>query len=61
MFNHGINKKFIEDCSLCAKYYDGVYDLIKLWDEEDDVFEKYLIRSDISQMIGECLKTIKEQ
>jgi len=54
MNEEGLPEEFVNSAVKVALEFEGVLDLMILWDEEDDISEKEEIIADIQDMIDEC-------
>lgn len=54
MMKSGLSSKFFGDATKVAFEFEGVYDLMKLWQEEESQQERDEIVADIQEMIDEC-------
>lgn len=54
MHRAGLSDEFISAAVQTALQFEGVYDLMKMWSEENDDEEKNEIVADIQDMIDEC-------
>jgi DNA-binding phage protein len=50
----GLPKEFIADAVQTAFEFEGVYDLMKMWQDETDPSEREAIIADIQDMIDDC-------
>lgn len=50
----GLSAEFIASAVETALAFEGVYDLMNLWDSEDDDAERREIVADIQDMVDEC-------
>lgn len=50
----GLSKQFIASAVQTAFEFEGVYDLMKMWTEENDPVEKNEIVADIQELIDDC-------
>ncbi|PIQ27165.1 hypothetical protein COW36_16565 [bacterium (Candidatus Blackallbacteria) CG17_big_fil_post_rev_8_21_14_2_50_48_46] len=55
----GLSAEFIATAVETALVFEGVYDLMNLWDTEDETSERQEIIADIQDMIDECGQTQK--
>ena len=51
--------QFIADAVRTASEFEGVYDLMKMWDGENDESERGQIVADIQDMIDDCAQSEK--
>lgn len=56
MLSSGLCADFVEKVLVRAKYYEGVYDLMVLWSEEDALEERERIVVDLTEEIQEVGK-----
>lgn len=54
MRREGLTGEFVTNAIETALEFEGVYDLMVLYDEETDVHEKEEIIADIQDMLNEC-------
>ena len=54
MHKTGLSDEFISAAVQTASQFEGVYDLMKMWSEENDGEERNEIVADIQDMIDEC-------
>lgn len=54
MKKSGLSDIFTNNATRTAKEYGGVYDLMVLWIEETDEYERELIIADIQSCIEDC-------
>lgn len=54
MEKEGLSKSFVVAAVQTASEFEGVYDLIKLWSEENDSLERDQIVADIQELIEDC-------
>jgi len=54
MKKSGLSSKFITNSVKIASDFEGVYDLMKMWEEEVDTKEREEIIADIQDMIDDC-------
>lgn len=59
MTKQGLAASFVAAAVTTALEFEGVYDLMKLWIEEEDTEEKNEIVADIQEMIDECAQKEK--
>jgi DNA-binding phage protein len=58
MLKKGLSEKFVKSAFLTAMKFEGVYDLLTFWKEEDDVNEREEIVADIQDMIDDCAQQV---
>jgi len=56
MIKAGISKKFVAGVERAAWEFEGIYDLMKMWDEETDEKERELYIADIQDLMNDCFK-----
>jgi DNA-binding phage protein len=61
MKTKGLHSKFISNAVQVAIEFEGVYDLMKLWETETDSKERNEIIADIQDMIDDCNQTEKSE
>jgi len=54
MEKDGLSKDFVVMAVNTASDFEGVYDLMKMWNEEDDLEEREEIIADIQELIDDC-------
>lgn len=60
MTNKGIDTIFVAGLTRCAKEYEGIYDLMVLWQGELDVKEKQACLDDLKEIVIECVKNLSK-
>ena len=59
MHKSGLSNKFVTDAVETAFEFVGVYDLMKMWSEEEDKSEQGEIVADIQDLINDCTQKEK--
>ena len=59
MHKSGLSNKFVTDAVETAFEFEGVYDLMKMWSEEEDSSEQGEIVADIQELINDCTQKEK--
>ncbi len=59
MHKSGLANKFVTDAVFTAFEFEGIYDLMKIWSEEDDTSEQGEIVADIQDLINDCTQKEK--
>lgn len=59
MHKSGLSNKFVTDAVGTAFEFEGVYDLMKLWSEEEDPAEQGEIVAEIQDLIIDCTQKEK--
>lgn len=57
MKKNGLSDEFITEAIKTALHYEGVAELVELWDQETDVSERNEIIADLQEMIEACACT----
>ncbi|MDD9950632.1 MAG: helix-turn-helix transcriptional regulator [Zetaproteobacteria bacterium] len=57
----GLPREFVTSAVKVAFEFEGVCDLLKLWDKEEDVEERKEILADIQDMVDDCASQKQEE